>query len=645
MRHVQHELDGLDHLRRLWRQGIQHGVLLVPLHPVPTNGERLEVVLFTGDGAAKLSGRVTQATPTVTILQLDELTDSIRKQLASMGLTEVFPDPPKPEPAPEPEPSVEPPEPALAAEPAPASASVTFEPASPEAWEPDEEEIPTIPATAARLRPKPALKAAAFRPQAMRPTPSSSRMPAIQVSTGGMESLAGPGMPTPSASDRQIFASPGPAHARTEKLLPPATEHGDLARFSWRDALLHFFRKKATGVLAIDGFRETRWAYFVDGAPVHFLGSTPHPGEFLADALLQMGAVTQKQWSEASRLQKLTGVQAGEILRIKGELTQRQLDEALTRRTDRIARNLLTANFGRFRFHPCEDIRVVFRNQPVKVLDLLWGAQMDLLNAADEDALIVKAENLYSLRVRLVAGRDDIVPMLPMNSYEAHVAKELLPAAWTLKELVALNELEERALLKLLFALDAMGVIEFVPPEEESSKARRAQRILYEGWKDLTRRDAFSALHAHWSSNLDEIDTGYAKLQNEFSEARFGNALDGRVRELLERIHRLGAETYAKLKTKEGRREARKGIVGNDQLMMASDLLDKQGEMAMYKKDFPVAKALYEKVLELDPGGPEGRENRENARRHLAIPEVKHASTKGLILTDYTRQVQDLDER
>ncbi len=46
-------------------------------------------------------------------------------------------------------------------------------------------------------------------------------------------------------------------------------------------------------------------------------------------------------------------------------------------------------------------------------------------------------------------------------------------------------------------------------------------------------------------------------------------------------------------------------------------------------------------MLELDPGGPEGRENRENAKKYLALPDVKHASTKGLILTDYTRQMDD----
>ena len=635
MAEIVHPVKDLPALERLWRQGLRHGALLIPVHPMPSNGEAASVVLRPafGSGFVKLTGMVTQATPAITILQLDPLTCEARDRLVELGLTAAanakVSDGPGAASAPaaalELEPAAVPePDPPAAPEPAPAAAPG-----------PAPEPAPASPAPPiARKAFKP--RAKAFRPAAVAPrAPTAPSGPA-----------ATPSAPPPveavrsaDAVQRAIHAAPGPADPRSEALLPPATEHGDLARFSFRDVLLHFLRKKATGVLAIDAFREVRWAYLIDGKPVHYLGSTPHAGEFLADALLQAGLVRAEQWTEALRLQRITGVMAGTILVKKGTLSQKQLDEALTRRADRITRNLLTANFGRFRFHPCDDIRLVLANAPVSVLELLWGAQMEVLNAADDDALVMKAEKLYDMRVRILEARRELLTQLPMNSYESHVAQELLPAAWTLKELVALNEIEERGLLKLLFALDAMGVVEFVPPEEETSKTRRAQRILYEGWKDLSRRDPFSAVHAHWSSNLTEIEIGHKKLMKEFSRTRFGEAVDSRVEELLDRIHKMAEETYKSLLTKPGRVEARKGIVGNDQLQMASDLLDKQAEMAMYKTDFPVAKALYQKVIELDPGAPEGAEYRNRARKNLARQELVNASTVGVVLDDLTKQV------
>ena len=640
MREIVHVVKDLPALERLWRQGLKHGALLIPVHPMPNNGEKVEVVLrpHFASSLVKLTGQVTQATPAITILQLDPFSADARDRLVDLGLVAAANAKAAPAQAPAapsasaPAPSQEP-----AGSPPPAPAPVAEAPAAPEPAPVAATPTPAPAPAAKAFKPKPkAFKPKAFKPAAARPRPAA---PAPAPTTGSIQTGPAPGAAPGDVSDRAIFAAPGPADTRTERLLGAATAHGDLAKFSWRDALLHFYRQRATGVLAIDAFREVRWAYLIDGKPVHYLGSTPHPGEYLAEALIQEGAVTQKQWTAALRVQRLTGMMAGQVLITQRKLTEQQLNAGLTRRAERITRNLLSANFGKFRFHPTEEIRPVFKNKPVEVLDLLWNSQMDVLKKAEDDALVQKAEKLYPLRVRILAARADLIDGLPMNTYEAHVAKELLPASWTLKELVALNEIEERALLRLLFALDAMGVVEFVDPDAESSKTKRAQRILYEGWKDLSRRDPFSALHAHWSSNVTEIEVGYTKLKKEFSAQRFGDAVDSRVQELLDRIHQLAESTYTSLKTKQGRVEARKGIVGTDQLMMAADLLDKQGEMALYKKDFPVAKALYEKVLELDPGGPEGREGRERAKKYLSMPEVKHASTAGVVLDDYARRM------
>jgi hypothetical protein len=286
-------------------------------------------------------------------------------------------------------------------------------------------------------------------------------------------------------------------------------------------------------------------------------------------------------------------------------------------------------NFGSARFHPLEEIRKAFPWPPIDVLALLMQAQREALSKVDDDKLIEQATPFYKMHARIVAGRRELIPQLPMNETERKVAYEIIPAGWTLGEIVALKEMEERQLVRLVLALRAMGIVEFVADEGEASKRNRAERILYGAMRDLTRRDVFGALHAHWSSSTKEVEDGYQKLLKENSRERFAGVLDARVEELIENVHKKAAEIYRLIHSPKGRAEARKDLVSVDQLRMASDLLDKQGEMAAYKGEVALARACYERVLELDPGGPEGAENIARAKAALNDPRMQSAGPLG----------------
>jgi hypothetical protein len=86
---------------------------------------------------------------------------------------------------------------------------------------------------------------------------------------------------------------------------------------------------------------------------------------------------------------------------------------------------------------------------------------------------------------------------------------------------------------------------------------------------------------------------------------------------------------YKQLSDRNGRREARKGQIGNDQLLMAVDLLDKQAQLALWKNDFAFVKACYERVLDLDPGLADSGEARRNAKSAMANPAVANAKQPG----------------
>ena len=643
------DVASLATLRKQWERGLRFGVLMAPLHPTPASGDRAEVrIRCTWEGVSfEVSGAVVQASTANSVVQLDPLSDAARRTLVKVGLDEAAGAPAAPvavpapappptaaaEPEPSPPPAVEPePAPVAPAEPRPVAAAPAREPEPPAAPAAPAPAPPRAPSSVAFSPPAARPRSAGFTPPAARPrsagvAPTAARPD--RAATASRPAPAGAASSGPAAVDKhdlnRVASAAGPATLSSEALLPPAAQHGDFATVTWRDVLLHFFEKKVTGVLAIEAFREVRWCYVVDGKPVHYLGDKPHPGEFLSDALIADGVVTAAQWARALRVQKLTGVLAGDYLVSTGVLTRQALDSGLARRAERITRNLMGMNFGNFRFHDFPEVRGVFTFKPVDVLAVLLRAQRESLAAVDDDRLVQQVEGYYPLHVRPVAARKALMAQLPLTDEEMRLVTQIVPASWTLGELVALREMEERRLVRLLFGLKALGMIEFVRDEGLDGKRNRAERILYIGLRDLQRRNGFEALHSHWSSSPEELEAGYNKLLEEFGATRFAKVRDARIDELVSAIREAADATWARLKDREGRRNERKKVVGVDQLRMASDLLDKQGVMASFKSDFRLVKACYERVRELDPGGPEGVENLRRAKEWLKDQRVMRA--------------------
>ena len=635
------DVPSLGTLQRQWRRSMQFGVLMVPLYPAPEAGSPVTIrIRCAWEGLAfEVTGNATQVTEGACVIELDPITTGARGGLIKAGIPEAasLPDVGAPEDAPTGDldasvavPAAEPP--ASAADPV-APAPPPPDPAPPPTTEPVPEPAPAevAPVAAADAptpadAPPPPPAAGGFRPKSITFKPRAARpssAPARPVPTA--PAATAPGGAAALDDIASIAAATGPASLSAETLMPPATMHGDFSKVSFGDVLLHFVENTATGVLAMEAFRETRWCYIVDGKPVHYLGDKPHPGEFLSDALIADGVIDPPAWAEALRVQKLTGVMAGQYLVNSGKLRPAQLQSGLQKRAERITRNLLGMNFGKFRFHELEVVRKVFDFQPVHVLGVLLSQQRASLAGVEDDKLVQSIEEYYPLHVRPIPARGALLKQLPLEPRERDLVEKLLPAAWTLGELVGLKELDERSLVRLLLALKALGMIEFVRDEGPEGKRNRAERKLYIGLRDLIRRSPFEAVHSHWSSSAPELRAGYQKVMDEFSKERFSKVMDDRIDGIIDQIHARANEVWKLLETRELRREQRKLVVGVDQLQMASDLLDKQGEMATFKSDFRMVRACYERVQELDPGRPEGSENRKRAKQWLSDPRVAGA--------------------
>jgi len=442
---------------------------------------------------------------------------------------------------------------------------------------------------------------------------------------------------------RQIAAAAGPGTPGALALLPEATLHGDFGSASWRDTLLHLQAEQLTGILVIRALREMRWCYLVEGAPVHFLGDQPHPGEFLSDVLIAEGHVTREVWNETLRSQGLTGIMPGEILLGSGTIKPQVFRDAMRARAERITQNLMGMNFGKFTFHPYEELKKVFPFDQVELLSLLLGYSRRAVSRLLDEDLYKQTEDLFKQHVRLTPGREDIVAQLQLSEIEKHLATVVMPAGWQLAEMLSLKEMEERTLLRLVLVLKGMGMLEFVQEEGTSSKRNRAERFLYETLGDVHRRNAFEAVRSHWSSSVEEIEAGYNRMKHDCRRERFEPYMDARIEDLLRQVHVRLDETWAKLKVASKRKVIRNEFVERGQLQMASDLLYSQAEMARYKNDNGLARICYVRVLELDPGSSDGAENVAASKRALAEPEMSAEAVagSGVDIEDLQRRLDD----
>ncbi len=626
-------------LEKAWSRYIKHGALATPVHPPPHPGDILNIRIAAtwSSVEAHIDAQVLQSTMAFTIANLAPITDEAREALVELGIADAAP----------PRVVVEsdeeanaaavtltlPPEGMTAPPPTPRS-----EAPPPQPEKPPEAEEPLPPSLAAALAAAPAtprpppqpsrskIKAVAFNPSAVKAPAPGQHRPAPPPPPPPPRPAAAP---SGDPNDVRYLASlSGPARLDTESALPAIARFGDLGESNWRDALLELYTANETGVVVIHGFREVRWAYLVDGRPVHFAGDHPHPGEFLGDFVREVG-VDEAKWRAALRIQKFTGMPAGLFLVSRGWLREQGLQKALLARAERIAERLVGANFGKWSFHPLDELRHVYPYQGLDVVKLLFKAERLAAKRTDDDALIEKMKPHYDDHVSQVKERLHLLEGLDFNPHEQTLIADYLSGGWTIKELLGMRVMDERPLLRVLLVLMGLGVIEMLHEEGGRARRNRSERKLFIALRNVTKRPPFEALHCHWTAVEPEIRAGWKRTVAEWSIDRFQDVADDRIRQLIQRIKARADELQALLLTREGRDAERKKIIDEGLRVMASDLLIKQADMEVYKGNVGLARSCYERVLELAPKGDMGSEFRSVAKDRLANPDVGSARLPG----------------
>ena len=589
----------LSELREQWERSLQYGVLVAELVPKAKEGMRVQIAIGLpwANTEVELAGEVIEAQGAHSVTELDPFTDDVLRRFIDAGLSEALQELSSSSSAEEAEPVQSKTE-SRAEESSRSTAAVVAHKLQEEPTDSGQKAVSQTPVA----------KAAEER-QAEASFPSES----FPEPTGDRDDLA------------TVVSAPGPATIEAEVLLPTVTQHGDFSKISWREVLLHFYERRVTGVLAIEGFRETRWCYFIQGCPVHYVGDQPHAGEFLSDVLIADGTVTSDVWLEALRAHRVTGVLPGEYLVSKGQLDRASLNRGLATRAQRITRKLMGMNFGTFRFHPYPEVEGLFTSSPVPILELVFEEQRRAIKALSDDILIGKVTPYYGLYCRLVTSRMELLRELPMSPEETHLVFEVLPANWVLSELVALREMRETVLVRFLMVLKELGLMEFSRDEGTNKERNRLEREVYSVLKGMELRSDFAVFGKHWSSGVREIREGHEHLMERFSAAKIGDPVDEKVARLLSELKSRADESLSRIVDLVQRRKLRKKLVGADEIRLAAEILQDHAKKARSASNFSMVRACCERVVDLDPEGSEGREMLARARKWLSDSSVASA--------------------
>lgn len=575
---VEIHFDTEPEARSAYGAGLRHGLVTTPVIPPPADGTPCRVALRFGwtDRPFALTGAVVHASPIATVIKLDAVPAELHRLAGGENAA-----PPAERPSIDSTPE------------RPSTDSTPQRPST--------DSTPPRPKKAAGAQPTPWAKrlAAASRPRPAAgaaprtSTPSSDRLGEADPSTG---------IPVPFQPGRFL-----PGVARYEGTLP---------QHSLYQGFLQVHVAGLTGVCVIDGDRARYWAFFLRGRPAHFLRDPPLQNATTEALLIRRKLLNEGVLGRARWLAEITARPLISVVMRLGLIRPDQIQALRQEQTELVMTRVLGIRRGRYRFYDMPELAEVFSDSPQDAVPLLWR-RAEASVAAMKPELLDRKLGVGRGQVfqRTELGRS-VLDELPLQDEQRAVVDRAVRSGWPVADVLDRSSLSAVDARRLVLSLALLGLVEFVEPAREEREQAGAERALLHRHGRL-RRNHFEFLELHWSALPAELEAACRRVEAQLAEVEGAedppagaDEMIGEIRLRLETIRGLAADRKA-------RRAYRAEIAGRDKRDMAAELYQKQGEMAMFKRDLVTARECFERLLELDPGGAGSAERRERARTAL----------------------------
>ncbi len=232
---------------------------------------------------------------------------------------------------------------------------------------------------------------------------------------------------------------------------------GDLATMPLRDLVAYLGNRKATGTLVVERPDERHQVVIREGAVIQAGSNAPR--EYLAQFLMNMGMITEDEYTQAFQQQVSTKVALGKILVDSGKVPEDAVRNALSLKFREALLGCFDWSEGRFSFTPGD------APTPVQGLDVSVSL-LDVHREADlrQTAWRAIREVFPTGRVRLRLDREQLAGPPEPGSLDDRLYA-LIEEGATIDDMVLALHSTDFFLYQRLFALHRLGAVSVVPTE------------------------------------------------------------------------------------------------------------------------------------------------------------------------------------
>ena len=385
------------------------------------------------------------------------------------------------------------------------------------------------------------------------------------------------------------------------------TLSGQMADRSLRDAMVSLAVERSTGLLKVsypDG--TVRYGYWLNGGPVGWRSEPMNEDEVLGVLLFKAEQITKEQVAESLEIMKKQGSRQGEALVEMGVIDFTKLIRVLAKQTEYILQKVMADRVGEWSFFVLNRLPEQFMPTPLRVPSLMFRALYSHAREMNMTQLDEKIQPNMDRYLSIEKDSTHVLEELQLAKKEQGFIDVVMSNSWRLREVFSVSPLGRGQTSAFVWALDELGLLIMNDQEDASrAKARIGDRI--ERKKRQLRGTHFDVIEVHWVCLKSDISEAYKRLKAEFDVSRFPGAEPFQINDL-ELINTRLDEAFSVLENDSSRRRYRGEVIEKDAIINSADMLGKQGEMAIMRRDRREACGAFAKAAELVPGEPSYRD-------------------------------------
>jgi hypothetical protein len=401
----------------------------------------------------------------------------------------------------------------------------------------------------------------------------------------------------------------GPALKRTERGIPipdisgiEAVVQGSMTNNSLRDAVVGLAVERATGLLTIrypGGM--TRYGYWLRGGVVGWRTDPMNEDEVLGVLLFKAGQVTTEQIKASLEIMKIEGVRQGEALVQMGLIDFSTVIRILGKQAEYILQKVMADGQGEWVFHGLARLPEQFLPAPLNVPSLLFRTLIVQTREMTTVEITHRIEPNIDRYMAISPAANPVLAAMKLSVKERGLVEVIQSNSWRLREVFSVSPLGRSQTSAFIWCLDELALLTMSDHEDLSRAKARVEEQLNRKKKQLQGGTYFDVLDIHWVCLKSEVQDAYKRMKMEFDPGRYTDLEPSQVEEI-ERINTRFDEAFAAIEPDSGRRRYRAEVIEKDAISNSAEMLGKQGEMGIMRRDRAAACGAFSKAAELVPG-------------------------------------------